>query len=126
MSESECRHLPEPVWDPARCGKCGATLRGPVDARLLAAAKAVLDSLGDESYLDTHVENQLSLAVAIAERGQQAWTSERPTVPTLCPDCGGKGGVLEEPGLYSHVCSTCHGAGAIAPPIATEQEGDGG
>lgn len=29
----ECRHLPAPVFNPTRCGKCGATLREPSDAR---------------------------------------------------------------------------------------------
>lgn len=52
----------------------------PANARLLAAATEVLDSLGDESYLDTHLENQLSLAVAAARHAPR-WTCERPTVP---------------------------------------------
>jgi hypothetical protein len=29
MSETECRHLPEPVWNPDRCDKCGAIVRRP-------------------------------------------------------------------------------------------------
>ena len=35
----ECRHLPAPVWNPARCEKCGAVLTEPIYARVLAAAK---------------------------------------------------------------------------------------
>jgi hypothetical protein len=35
--ETECRHLPDPVWNPLRCKDCGALLRRgeTVNARLL-------------------------------------------------------------------------------------------
>lgn len=77
--ETECRHLPRPAWNPARCAKCGATIEEPSNARLIAAAKYF--RVGKECCCDEcHGHN---VAIADAERGGPAWTTERPTVPGM-------------------------------------------
>lgn len=77
MSETECRHLPEPAWNPPRCPDCGALVRrptaGPILREILDHMQGNLRWAGVAEYIiGEETARALMAEYADADRGQSA------------------------------------------------------
>lgn len=84
MSDNECRHLPEPVWNPVICPKCGARVRTDelafmYDPMLTGDLRQIRHEIRQIAGLSARlVESKLNILIAKIETEPSPATDDTP------------------------------------------------